>query len=113
VVMLGSQPIQLTQKNNRRRRHSRASAPKWEIEDVASNPSALAALSYGEAERLKGGSRDPRWRDRIAHELGRARYWETGGRKLEKDAEGRGRGEGRYSWLSRKQRGSCSYALPN
>jgi hypothetical protein len=33
VAMLGSQPVQLTQRNDRYRRHSRASTPEWEIED--------------------------------------------------------------------------------
>jgi hypothetical protein len=32
-VMLKSQPIQLTQRNDRCFRHSRASTPEWEIED--------------------------------------------------------------------------------
>jgi hypothetical protein len=53
---------------------------------------ALAALSFGEAEQLRG-SRDPR-RERAAHGLGRVRKPGTGDRKLEKDAEGRGRNRG-------------------
>jgi len=63
--MLKSQPIQLTQRNDRCRRHSRASIGKWEAED--------SAFSYKEAERLEGWSRDPGWEDRAAQESGRAR----------------------------------------
>jgi hypothetical protein len=52
---------------------------------------APAALNYSEAERLKEESRAPRREGRIVHELGRARNRGAGDRKLEKDAEGRGR----------------------
>jgi hypothetical protein len=60
----GAEPVVMlrSQRNDRRRRHSRASTPKWEIDDSGFIPVvALAALSYCETERLKGGSRDPGW----------------------------------------------------
>jgi hypothetical protein len=55
---------------------------------------SLAVLSYGKAERPKRSKGSLRGRDRAPHEFGRARNWETGDRKLEKYAEGRGRSRG-------------------
>jgi hypothetical protein len=84
-----------TQRNDRRRRHSRASTPKWEIEDsgfkpvVPSRPSATARPN-GSKEGLGTLGR----RDRAAHELGQVRKPGTSDRKLEKDAEGRGTSRG-------------------
>jgi hypothetical protein len=74
VVMLGSQPIQLTQRNDRRRRDSRASTPKWEIEDSGFK---LAVPSWPSATARPNGSKESPGalggRVRIVHELDQAR----------------------------------------
>jgi hypothetical protein len=50
---------------------------------LGTNRQRPAAFSYGKAERLKEGSRDSGWRDRVAYELGRvknrkrAKSWKT------------------------------------
>ena len=86
VVMLGSHLIQLTQRNDRRRRHLRASTPKLEIEAV---PSAMARLNGSkEGLRTLGG------RDRIAHELGQARNRERATESWKRTQGEEGRAEG-------------------
>jgi hypothetical protein len=90
-------------------RHSRASTPKWEIEDsgfksaVPSRPSATARPN-GSKEGL--GTLGGRDQIRPSEKPGMS------DKKLEKDTEGRG-GEGRYLWSSRKQRGLCTRAFPD
>jgi len=67
--MLGSQPIELTQRNDRRRKHSRASNLEWEIEDSGFKP---AAPSRPSATARPNGSKEGLGtlggRDRVAHE---------------------------------------------
>jgi hypothetical protein len=65
------------------------------------------APSYGKAERLKGGPRDP-GRDRAEHELGRVRKPGTG------DPEGRGRSmRGGIYGRRESSEDSCARASPD
>jgi hypothetical protein len=75
----------------------------------------LAVLSYGEAEWLKGGSRDPRWEGSSVALIRPSEETGNGDRKLEKDAEGKGRSRGGRAvfMVVEKQRGSYVRAFPD
>jgi hypothetical protein len=61
----------------------------------------------------KGGLGTPSERDRAAHELGGASKPETGDRKLEKDAEGKGRSGGGKGGIYGRREGSSTRAFPD